>query len=456
MFGKLKAAGRSPVRNLPRDKRGAIAVLVAFLVPVLVGVAGLSVDVGLAYAAKMKLREATQAAALFAASSMSTAPGSPDVPKWAVDEWRKSNPPTGIAISSTTTETYCDAVTAGLPSCDKSSPNVVRVTQKGSVSTHFLKALGKTSFDLSSTVAVARAGGETPRLNLMIVLDVTGSMWSEDPTCKIPGVTGPVAKLTCATYAIQKMLKSLPTSRVSVGLMVFPGLVSMWDMTTSCGTIPKYEPYFSPTIQYQVASAAFDAGYNDGMGNLVSTSPLVRAVGNFPSDAGCLSGLMSASAFNWSVPLGETIPSIGYEAGTYGAEVIEKAADALAAKSGPQKAIIFISDGILVTSYLNLLSGRTDKLYKQCAAASDAASSARTSGVAVYSIAWASPKSGCSSDKGVTPCLTMKNIATRGKFYTTSADCQESEYYRHPVGDLPTILAEFPMSITRPRLLSSY
>ena len=52
----------------------------------------------------------------------------------------------------------------------------------------FLKAIGRNSFALTSTVSAAKAGGNAQSLNVMFVLDATGSMGDADSNCTgVPG-----------------------------------------------------------------------------------------------------------------------------------------------------------------------------------------------------------------------------------------------------------------------------
>lgn len=60
-------------RRLPGDRRGAVAVLIALLLPLLVAVLGLVIDVGMAYAEKNALQTSAEAAALAAAGHIATA-----------------------------------------------------------------------------------------------------------------------------------------------------------------------------------------------------------------------------------------------------------------------------------------------------------------------------------------------------------------------------------------------
>lgn len=72
--GTVRLAGM--LRRRRRDERGAIAVIVAILLPVIVGVAGLSIDVGSWYETQAQLQNAADAAALAAAAYLPNSPSS--------------------------------------------------------------------------------------------------------------------------------------------------------------------------------------------------------------------------------------------------------------------------------------------------------------------------------------------------------------------------------------------
>ena len=61
---------KSPRRGLWRDRKGATLVVVAAMVPAALGLAGLTVDVGRALAARQSLQSSTQAAALAGAHAL--------------------------------------------------------------------------------------------------------------------------------------------------------------------------------------------------------------------------------------------------------------------------------------------------------------------------------------------------------------------------------------------------
>ena len=71
----------------------------------------------------------------------------------------------------------------------------------------------------------------------------------------------------------------MPTSLDKAGLMVFPGLATQYSPTSHpCATQPNSVPYYTSTIKYQIGTG-LDATYNNGAGALITTSPIVQAVG---------------------------------------------------------------------------------------------------------------------------------------------------------------------------------
>ena len=276
-----------PLRDFCRDRKGSTIAIVAALVPALVGVGGLTVDVGRVMAAKQALNAGTQAAALAGAFALSASGATSTTVTNAITAWNSANPVANVTVTASTPTLSCVTATSNLPTCSGTNPNAVSVSQTGTVSTFFLGAFGRSSFTLSSAASAAKAGGTAQPLNVMFVLDATGSMGDEDTNCTVPGVSRP-SRFKCALYSIQSVLKVMPTSAGNVGLMVFPGLASQFTPTsTGCPTQPASTKYYTTTIKYQVGTT-LDNTYNNGSGALVNTSPLVRAVGNNGSITGCL------------------------------------------------------------------------------------------------------------------------------------------------------------------------
>lgn len=414
------------------DRKGSVLVIFAAALPVLVGLTGLTVDVGRTLAVKSALASQTQAAAMAGAYAMQSASANQTTVTAAINAWTTANPLASATVTTSAPTLKCVTSTASLPSCNGSSPNAVSVTQTATVSTYFLKMVGRESFTLTSTATAAKAGGNAKSLNVMFVLDATGSMGETDSNCTVPNVRNP-SRFKCALHSIQSVLKVMPTSLDKVGLMIFPGTSTQYSPTSHpCPTQPSSVPYYTNNIKYQIGTT-FDNTYNDGAGSLVNTSPMVQAIGNGTALTACVTNKGGQ--------------------GSHAAEVITKAQAAMpAVVAGTQNVIIFLSDGD-VSASLSQLNNQSSKVSKQCGQAVTAAQAATAAGTKVYSVAYGAGTSGCSSDDTYKPCSTMKAIASDSTtFYTTNTSCNINGS-ANPVTQLPDIFKAITTSLTKPRLI---
>ena len=456
MLESLKAPRPAALAALLRDRRGGVALIVVGLLPVLVGIAGLSVDMGRAYIAKRQLQDVTQAAALAGANAFGQVGASASMVSSAVAAWTTAHAPAGINVTDTTTSLACVSTVADLPACNDQAPNVVRVTQAASVPTHFLKVIGKDVLTLRTSVSAAVSGGSPKKLNVMFVLDVTGSMATPDYSCFVSGFS-PTSKIQCAAYAIQNMLRGFPADFVNVGLMIFPGMKEQWTLSaSSCGSQPGLAPYLSPGIRYQIGTT-LEKDYNNGAGKLSSASTIVQAIGDYSDKPARVPCVQKADGGDPKLRIGKFITG-GIEDGlSFGAEAISKAHEALPVVAGVQNIIIFISDGNYYTSWSGALSERTEKVSNQCQQAIDAASAATKAGTTVYSVAWGASTEhwSCKLDKdpAMTGCSTMKGIASDpAKFFTTSRDCTVSGS-ANSIDQLSVLLGNLNKSLSKPRIV---
>jgi len=423
------------IMRILRDRRGATAVLFAVTATGLFGTIGLTVDVARVFAAKSAFTAATQAASLAGAQALLQTSATQTTVAAAVSSWTSANAPANVTITSTTTALSCVTATANLPSCSGANPNAVNVSQTGSVSTHFLKAFGFSSFSLASSSSAAKAGGQGTPLNVMFVLDSTGSMSSADTGCTISGIRNPM-RYQCALYSVQSVLKVMQPSMASVGLMAFPGTGRQFTPGKPCPTQPSAVPYLSSTIYYQIGTG-LSTNYNNGLGVLNDTSTIVEAVGDYGASPS-LTGCQTARG-------GE---------GTYIAEVLTKARAALPVVAGTKNVIILLSDGDSQASS-SQLNGQSSKVAKQCGQYVTAAQAATTAGTTVYTVAYGAATSGCSSGDTYNPCTALKAAAsTSSTFYSTNNTCVATVSANN-ASNLPTIFTQIAntLSLTKPRLL---
>jgi len=429
------------IRALRRNRKGSVVAMLAVVLPALLGIVGMSIDVGYALVAKRQLDASTQGAALAGAYEMLSTNTSSAV-QTAITNWNTANPPTGVTIASTSTPTLsCVTSTSNLPSCNSSTPNTVSVTQTATVSTHFLKAFGFSSFSLSSTASAAMAGGNPKSLNIMFIMDATGSMSNSEPGCVVPNNSNP-SKFQCALAAVQNVLKTAPTTLDKASLSFFPASMTSYSPTNSksCGSQASSVPYYTTSDIYQAGTGwsgtgAWRSDFNNGNGSLNDSSPLVVLIGDYSNKvSNCLQN-----------PGGE---------GSFAAEAIDKAVAAMpTATAGTSNVIIIASDGGYAST--KFASGQTSHATAQCGQAVTAASNATKAGITVYSIAYDAAGTGCSSGDTITPCQAMQQMASSSAtFYTTDSSCMINNS-PNPVADLPTIFQSITTSFTKPRLLSN-
>jgi Flp pilus assembly protein TadG len=408
---------------------------------VLMGGVAMTVDVGNALMASSSLQGMTNAAALAGANALLQSGATATTATTAATNWATAHPVSGLTITSAVAATNCVTTVSGLPNCTATSPNVVKITQTGTVATTFARLVGFDQFTISATARASKAGGSSTPLNVMIVLDTTQSMSSTtDTSCTVPGTSSPT-RLACALYGIQQILTVLQPSLDTVSLVDFPGNKSA--LATPCSS-PTTVPYYTPGIIYNVIPSSKD--YKTSSGALNAASPLVQAVGHSPT-AGCLK-------------------AVGGQ-GSYYAEAIVKAQAALPAVTvGTQNVIVVLSDGDAQARYTQMYCDLTKgcpstsetawKTYgaKQCDEGVTAAKAATAAGTWVYAVAYGAPTTACQTPGTYTPCTAMQNIASDPtKFFSSDANCSLGSTQTNPASQLSSIFLQIGNSLGRARLI---
>lgn len=449
MISRISALFR-PVRQILRDVRAVSTVVVAASGVAIMGMAGFALDVGMGEIAKSQLQAATNASVLNIAyqwANMTTVPTQTQLNTWA-STWRTNYPTALVSSVSGNPSLLCVTSTTNLTSCSAatSTYNVVSLTQTGTAPVRFFPILGISSLNISATAKAAVSGGQSAPLNVMFIIDATGSMSNTDSNCTVPNHSGSVTKFQCAEYGIQQVMMQFLTPQDKVGIMTFPGMASQW---VPCGTQPSSVKYGSSTIYYQIDASTLDTSYVNGSGVLQDTTPLVKAIGdNANSVSGCLSNK-------------------GGE-GTYYGEVISKAQAALVAQgsANAKDVIIFLSDGDA-----NASSSESTVYSNECQAGVTAATAAKTAGTTIYSVAYDSPTSGsCSTDTGTyagNACAAMQDIATAGSTFFVSASSGTSactygtttltsgKSSPNNYANIATAFKQVGMALSKPRLLTN-
>jgi len=451
-----------------RNENGQILPWMALLITLIFGAAGLTVDLGHAYVCYRQLQSSTDAAALAGAYAMAQSGATQTGVKAEVTSFSSvkgdANATQNLPNAAVQSSFKCvnDApsfISVGCVAFNTSTTNtpngynVIQVTQQATVPTYFIGALTywakhpETSLTLNAVSTAAMQSGPPEQVNVALVVDTTASMASSDsdPLC---GHT----RIYSALAGVQTLLQGLtpcspgytsstctPYDRVS--LFTFPAVeASQVSYDTNCkGNNPQIESYTTPaagstwsslssaTTTYQITSYGTNYSSTNGKG------------GSLPSTSN--STIVAATT-----PTGNCGMQTPGGAGTYYAGVIYEAQSSLIAQStanaNTKNIMVILSDGDASSGsggnscslpggkcILNSSGGAATNngatypsLQDQCAQAVAAAQYATSQGTTVYTIAYGSPSSGCSTDAynknsnpagtNISPCSAMQNMSS--------------------------------------------
>jgi len=246
-----------------------IPFVVVALVPLL-GMLGLTLDIGYAYYSQRAMQSSADAAALAGASQL---PSLSDATAIANSFGAGAGSKNTLASSGITgvSQTVSEKCVASLPGC--APDNAVVVDENGNASTFFLRLFGVSSIPIHVRSTACGPCADRPA-DIVVVFDRTGSMcwtWSgaNDPSC---------TKLHNAKSGVETMLTALDPTLDRVGLVVLPPVDSG---KSNCST-PSSTSYDSTSSKYLVVpitSAYKKGGVLDHSSQLVSTVDCMPASG---------------------------------------------------------------------------------------------------------------------------------------------------------------------------------
>ncbi|MFZ1015840.1 MAG: pilus assembly protein TadG-related protein [Terracidiphilus sp.] len=515
-----------------KDENGQVLPWMALLMVVFLGLAGLTIDLGRGWMAYSELQAASDAAALAGVNAMTAPAATASSVASAVCQFSANTNSsnnctmitTGTGGSSTTTTmagnnsapglgsvttTATMKCVTGLPyvptACDASNTgyNVIQVQETTTIPTFFIQALGafgiKTGNSLTmNTASSATLSGSMAPLDVAILIDTTASMGQQDPNC------GNITKEQCALNGVQGLLAALPQcAEVSpvtgnciaynkVSLFTFPNVAANTvtdDTTCQTGkkpTKPSVVSYTWPatlpaqgdhswtapststnTPTYQITGFSDDYydSYNSStqQNNLSTSSGIVIATG----------GTGTSTCDGLQAPGGVQT----YYAGAI--NVAQEALMAAANNTNSKMVMIILSDGAANSPSIAspAASGYGSKI-DECQQAIYAANNATNLGTTVYTIAYDSATSGCTTDNsnsglsttnsagvttsinrsGISPCKTMQYMssgypADTSHFYSDGGSATVCGVAGGGPSDLPTIFREIETSFGTGRLI---
>ena len=343
----------SHVKRALYDQCGQVLPWVTGAMLALLGMAGLTVDVGHAYVVIAQVQNCTNAAALASANSPNITGQTPtsEANQFGCNAGT-ANPNPYVSQNPIVTPVCLNMLMPVGSTCiTGSAPNAVKVTQQASVPTYFMNVLGIRTVPIKAT-AFASLVGASNLWNIAIIQDATGSMATADTNC--PG--GSIAEFNCALNSLQTILAQVspcPTgmttctpdqANVRVALFTFPNMLtaevpkfykngcssSLSSYTTPAPyavlTLPKESATSYKPLSYvengTTWSASYELTYNASgtgssspdtngfvsdyyspgnavTGNLNPSSPLVELVGYGGNGGGTKTG-------SGAVPIGST------------------------------------------------------------------------------------------------------------------------------------------------------
>jgi Flp pilus assembly protein TadG len=530
---------RRKLQQLLADERGQVLPFVAVAFVVLLGMAGLTIDVGHTFYCNRALQQVADAAALAGAGSMRTATTTSAVIAQATSL-------SGIAGSTNARDSLPNVtLSSGYPAlkcfktlqnqgmaCQGAVPyNAIQIQEQSLVPMYFASLFGlKTMTVLVSATASSRGGAPSP-YNVALVIDTTLSMAFPDTNC---GST----QITCALNGVQILLKNLSpcaatlasctiTAGVAassvdrVALFAFPDVspatvaqdvtcttavpspttANRYWSTVQSGTVINFVMPMSPTGATPVtpwSSLPAAMGYSFPAAGAVSYVQAQSDYATYPMTLGTatyqitpfLSDYRTSNAATTLNPNsvlvkaaggvigcgGMASPNYAGAFGTYYAGAIYAAQAALiaqqAANPGSGNVLILLSDGDSNAPQQNgsntvmaspaTGNGKYPSWVGECGQAVVAAQFATSQGTQVYSVAYGSEPTGCTSDllagsyPNITPCQTMASLASAPQYFFS--DYQQSGsasvcVASQPVVSLNDIFMAISNDLTTARLI---
>lgn len=483
-----------------QDERGQVLPLVAILFVVLLGMAGMAIDVGHVFYCDRALQSAADAAALAGAGSIRTAASNAAVIA-ATNSYSASSGSAnaraslpGVTMSSGYPALKClsTLLSEGI-ACQGSVPyNAIQVQEQAVIPMYFAALFGIPNVTISKTATAASRGGAPSPYNVAVIIDSTLSMDSPDADC---GNT----QIACALNGLQVLLENLSPCATSlsactisngvaansvdrVALFTFPNVSSPTAVldttcTTSVPTPTQQNKYWSTvlngaTINFVMPMSPTGSTPVTPWSTLPQAMaysfPAVGASSYVPSQSdyatypmtsgtatyqitGFLSDYRTSDANRSLNPNSALVMAAGgvlncgglapsnYDGvfGTYYAGVIYAAQAALvaekAANPGSANVLIILSDGDATAPQTNgpntvmgspaTSNGQYPSWVGECGQAVVAAHYASSQGTLVYSVAYGSEPTGCTSDlnsgsyPNITPCDTMADMATAPQYF---------------------------------------
>ena len=514
----MKNQTRPFLRRALKQQDGQVLPWVAFMMMLFLGMSAFVVDVGHAYYCYQELQAATDAAALAGAQQLLNSTAVSVANSYGAQSGNYNTNPNlevsganSVSIVPGYPKMVClnTVKTLGVPCLAPNDANAIIVKEQAVVPTFFAQAFGIKTMTVSTTSTAAMASARAAPTNIAIILDTTASMTTVDSNCG-------AERITCAENGVQTLLEDLfPCNQVlgcgtvtngvatnpldQIALFTFPNVTvgtasKDYDCSGSTNpTIPvysfpsipastgsSYSPSGSSTATYEILPFESDYKSSDAVAALNTASALATAAGGGKSGSTTCPGM--------AAPGGDGTYYAGSIYAAQAALNAQAAAEVAAnSKLDPVNIIIILSDGEANADSSKMASttvsgttvnynnpwpsggGATSSITNypsqldQCQQAVAAANYAKGQGTQVFTIAYGSESSGCTTDtsgpqSSITPCQVMSqmastNTATTNYFYSDYNQSGSSSTCKSP-GTSVTAISDIFAAIAQNFLLA--
>jgi hypothetical protein len=453
-----------------KDQKGQVIPWMAVMLIAFLSMSAFVVDMGHAFICYQELQAATDSAALAGALNLNSTSATSIATSYGATSGAYNTYPdlTNVTVVAGYPKLQCLTTVKNLgQSCiAPNNANAIVVEEQSVIPTFFSKVFGVNQLTISTVSTGAIAGSRAVPLNVAIVLDTTASMTTTDSNCG-------ASRISCALGGVATLLQNLSPCTTSsssctanssgvatnpldqVAVFTFPNINSTtvsYDTDCSSKTSINVDDYTFPPIN---GSSYSGTTFTTGSGKTAVTTTDTYEVTNFLSNYRATDSSSSLAA---NTALANATGSAGCSnpmqapggAGTYYAGVIYAAQAALTqmytsengstANPEPQNIMIILSDGEANSSNFNTAAsangagnpvfsttrGTYPSSLDQCQQAVQAADYAKAAGTTIYTVAYGSESSGCTTDssnsppiniKNITPCQVMSMMATSSAYF---------------------------------------
>ncbi|MFZ0661082.1 MAG: TadG family pilus assembly protein [Acidobacteriaceae bacterium] len=499
----MKTQFLSRLGRVLRSENAQVLPMMAVLMIGFLGMAAIVMDVGDIYYSYHELQASTNAAAMAAAEALPTSGTQALANAQAYSSQVGSKNAFGnldVTNFSATLGCVTAAVGASVPCITTNTgtkANAIQVIQTAKVRLYFAALFGHPSMNITATGSALMSSGGGKPFNIVLLIDTTESMKTQDTNCIESQTTSKSGKTTytyysrlgCALNGIQGFLAGIYPCAASGCGSATNGVYQNWVDQVSLFNFP--EPSSStqaanddscsgngdPTTTPYTYPSATGTSYQPGTGATYQLTPFMSNYQSVDSSGDSSGTLNTASGSEVSIAAGAEsgcgIQVTSHGEGTYYAGAIYAAQAALTAQQAveanngvtAQNVMIIVSDGAATSSKTQMSSSATatgvyPSYNNECRQAVTAAQAATAAGTTVYTVAYGSPDTGCTTDtlaNGIkSPCSSMQQMASSAStFYSdndqsgVSTDCSSP----NSQGDLADIFQNITTQLSTERLI---